>query len=100
MQNTLSASTAYVRRMSNVRAWLRGLLKSAIHTGTGAVLTAAGTNGVETLSPEVLKPYVEGVGMDFRQAMAVFAVACGMSALRYVNESTKPGDTNPPIPPS
>lgn len=96
--DALAASTAYVRRMVDVRAWVRGLLKNAVHTGTGSLLSALGTNGVENLSPEVLKPYVQGIGMSFSQAVAVFAVACGFAALRYVNISTAPGDTTPPIP--
>jgi hypothetical protein len=94
----LNASTAYVRRMSNVRVWVRGLLKNAVHTGTGTVLATLGTNGVEAISPEVMKPYLTGIGMSFSQMVAVFGVSCGLAALKYVNISTAPGDTTPPIP--
>ena len=99
MSNAIQSSTAYVRRMSDARAWLRGGLKNCLHSATGSLLAALGTNGVEGLSPEVLKPYVEGVGMNFSQAVAVFLVSLGIAALRYVNSTTAPGRTNPPFPP-
>ena len=82
--------------MSDVRAWLRGGVKNCLHSATGSLLAALGTNGVEGLSPEALKPYVEGVGMNFSQAVAVFIVSLGIAALRYVNASTAPGNSLPP----
>lgn len=86
MNNTAN----YVRRISNVRAWLRGLLKNSVHSATGSLLAALGTNGVEGMAPASMQSYVEGVGMNFSQAVAVFAVSLVIGALRYVNESTAP----------
>jgi len=84
--------------MSDVRAWLRGLFKNAVHSATGTLLAAMGTNTIEGMSPNAIRPFVEGIGMNFQQAVAVFVVSLGMAALRYVNQSTAPGNTNAPWP--
>lgn len=73
-------------------AWFRGLWKNCIHTGSGSVITALGTNGAESLAPDTLA----GIGLDGRQIISVFAVSTAVAAFRYVHETTKPGTT--PIP--
>lgn len=97
MTTAVQSSTRYVRRMSDVRAWLRGMLKNCVHTATGSLLATMGTNSIETLSPQSMQPYVQGVGMNFSQAVAVFAVSLVIAALRYVNAATAPGNTQPPF---
>jgi hypothetical protein len=100
MTTAVQSSTQYVRRISDARQWLRGLLKNCIHTATGSLLATIGTNSVETLSPAALEPYVRDVGMSFSQAVAVFAVSLVIAALRFVNASTRPsGNTAPPFMP-
>jgi hypothetical protein len=97
MTTAVQSSTQYVRRISDARQWIRGLLKNCIHTATGSLLATIGTNSVETLSPAALEPYVRDVGMSFSQAVAVFAVSLIIAALRYVNAATAPGNTQPPF---
>lgn len=97
MTTRLQSSASYVRRMSDVRAWLRGLLKNSVHSATGSLLASIGTNGIEGMAPPALHAYVDGIGMNFSQAVAVFAVSLGIGALRYVNTSTAPGNTEPPF---
>ena len=99
MNETIQASASYVRRMSDVRAWLRGLLKNSLHSATGSLLAALGTNGIEGMAPQAAQHYVEGIGMNFSQAVAVFVVSLGIGALRYVNTSTAPGQTQPQFQP-
>lgn len=98
MNQTIQASSDYVRRLSDVRAWVRGLLKNCIHSATGTLLASMGTNTIEGMSPNALRPYVDGIGLNFNQAVAIFVVSLGMAALRYVNQSTAPGNTNAPWP--
>lgn len=86
-------SAAQIVRLSNVRAWFRGLLKNSIHSATGSVLVTLGTNGLDGTVPGF-----EGVGLDWRQMGAVFTATLVIGALRYVNEVTKPGTTSDPFP--
>lgn len=102
MQQTLAASTAYVRRVSDFRAWLRGLLKEWLHSATGTILSGIGTNGMERLAPDAvmgvaIKTHLQGVGLSFQQCVAVFGVTLFLLTLRRVNEATAPGDTKPPF---
>lgn len=87
------------RRYSDRMAWTYGLWKSSLHSATGAVIGAAGTNSVEGMAPAILQPYVDGLGMDFRQAVGMFATFLVLGALRHVHEITKPGNTPRPFPP-
>lgn len=84
---------------SKARLWMRGLLKSGIHNATGSVIAGLGTNGVQGLAPEAWWPYTDGIAMTFNQCVAVFVVSLGLSALKYVHEATKPGNTSPPFNP-
>lgn len=104
MQATLTASTAYVRRISSVRQWLRGLIKEWLHSATGTILSGIGTNGIEQLAPDeiagvAVKVHLQGVGLSFQQCAAVFGVTLFVLALRRVNEATAPGETQPPFEP-
>jgi hypothetical protein len=87
---------ATLAKYTDTRAWFRGLLKNCIHSGTGAVIAAFGTNGVEQMTPESLAHYTQGIGLSFQQAVAVFLVTAFLAALRFVNASTE--ETTPPIP--
>jgi hypothetical protein len=103
MQNTLQASVAYARRVSNFREWLRGLLREWLHSATGTILTGVGTNGVEQMAPEqmwgmAVKAHLQGVGLSMQQCFAVFGVTLFVLTLRRVNEATAPGTTNAPFP--
>ena len=76
------------------RQWLRGLMKNAVHSGTGTVITTFGTNGAEQLAPEMLK----GIGLNMEQAISVFAVSAIYAAVKFVHESTEA--TTQPFPPT
>lgn len=102
MNATVQQSTRYVRRMSDARAWLRGLLKEWLHSATGTILSGIGTNGIEQLAPDriagyTVKAHLVGVGLSFQQCAAVFGVTLFVLALRRVNEATAPGNTQPPF---
>lgn len=97
MNQTIQSAVASTRRFRDPLAWRFGIWKSALHSATGSVLGAAGTNSVEGLSPAFLQPYTAGVGMDFRQMAAMFAVFLFIGAVRYVHEATKPGNTAYPF---
>lgn len=86
-------------RFADWRAWLRATLKHGVHNAVGALLTLLGTNGIEASTPASLQQYVEGIGLNFEQAAAVFSVTLFLSVLRSVHEVTKPGRTAPPFPP-
>jgi hypothetical protein len=101
MPPSLTASTAYVRRISSARHWLRGLLKEWLHSATGTILSGIGTNGIEQLAPDsiagvAVKAHLVGVGLSFQQCAAVFGVTLFVLALRRVNEATAPGNSVPP----
>ncbi len=103
MNETIQASAQYVRRVSNFRAWFRGLLKEWLHSATGTILSGIGTNGMEQLAPEqvagiAIKTHLEGVGLSCHQCVAVFGVTLFLLTLRRVNAATAPGNTTPPIP--
>ena len=74
------------------RNWLRNLWKGSVHAGVGSVLTVVGTNGAESLAPTMLN----GVGLDLRQMVAVFAASAIIEALRRIHQATQ--DTTPPFP--
>lgn len=84
-----------MKRYTDIRQYLKGLWRNAIHAGTGALITTFGTNGAEQLAPESLK----GIGLNMEQAVAVFVVSALYAAVKFVHESTE--DTkipfNPPI---
>lgn len=82
-----------IRRYTDLRAWLRHLLKGSVHAGTSAVLAGAGTNTLEAIPLESL----QRVGLDWRQMVAVFVAAAFFEALRRINTVT--ADTTPPFPP-
>lgn len=94
---TVAANIPTFRRYSDWRKWLRGLVKHSFHSATGAVLSALGTNGVEGMAPEAVRGYVEGIGLTFSQAVAVFGVSLVLAALRYVHEATAPEMSLPPF---
>lgn len=73
------------------------MLKNAIHNATGTVIAGVGTNGLQGMAPEALWAYTDGIAMSFNQCVAVFGVTLVMSALKYVNAATAPGNTTPPI---
>lgn len=79
-----------LRRFADWRAWLRATLRNAVHNAVGAVLTLLGTNGIEASAPEQLRAYVDGIGLDWQQTLAVFVVTLAASVLRSVHEATKP----------
>lgn len=85
--------TAQIRKYTDIRAWLRHLVKGSIHAGTGALLAGGGTNTAEAIAPELLK----NVGMDLRQMLVVFATAAFFEALRRINAAT--ADTTAPFTP-
>lgn len=76
--------TTTIRKYTDLRAWLRNLVKSSINAGTGAILAGAGSNAAEAIPLEALK----GVGLDFRQMVAVFVTAAFFRALQKINEAT------------
>lgn len=73
-----------LKKYTDVRAYVRGLFKNAFHAGTGAVLSIFGTNGAEQLAPEALV----GIGLNWKQALAVFAVSALLGAVRFVHNTT------------
>lgn len=86
--------SAPFKRYANWRAWLRATLRHALHNALGAVLALFGTNGLEASAPAALRPLVEGIGLTFEQAAAVFAVTLATSVLRSVHEATAPAPEN------
>lgn len=95
MTSALQSSAAYVRRVSSVRQWFRGLLREWLHSATGTILSGIGTNGIEQLAPDsfagiAIKTHLQGVGLSFQQCAAVFGVTLFVLALRRVNEATAP----------
>jgi uncharacterized protein YdiU (UPF0061 family) len=87
------------KRYADGRAWLRATLRHGLHNAIGAVLTLVGTNGIEASTPAALQHYVAGIGLNFEQAAAVFAVTLALSVLRSVHEATAPGKTAAPFSP-
>lgn len=81
-----------LRKYADLRSWLRHLLKSSVHSGTGALLAGAGSNALESVAPAAL----QGIGLDVRQMAAVFLSAAFLEALRRIHAVT--ADTTPPIP--
>lgn len=74
-----------LRKYTNPMAYVRGLLRSSVNSGTGAILAVFGTNGAEKLAPEALA----NIGLNWKQALAVFAVSAALAAVRFVHESTE-----------
>lgn len=87
-----------LKRYADARAWWRATLKHSVHNALGAVLSIAGTNAIEGASPAALQHYVEGIGLNFEQGVAVFLVTFGISVLRSVHAATAPGETRAPFP--
>lgn len=79
-----------LRKYTDIRQFLRGLLKNAINAGTGSIITVFATNGAEQLAPEALV----NIGLNWQQALSVFAVSAILAAVRFVHESTE--ETRPP----
>ena len=71
------------------RQWLRGLLKTAVHSGTSAILSGFGTNGIEGLAPASLSQYTAGIGLSLSQMLAVFVVSAVLGAVKFINETTE-----------
>lgn len=84
--------TATLQKYTDLRSWLRHLLKGSLHAGTGAVLAGLGSNAAENLAPELLK----GLGLDWRQMASAFLAAAFLEAVRRIHSAT--ADTVPPIP--
>jgi hypothetical protein len=78
------------------RQWMRGLLKTAVHSGTSAILSGFGTNGIEGLAPASLSQYTAGIGLS--QMLAVFLVSAVLGAVKFINETTE--ETAKPFPPT
>lgn len=86
-----------VNRYGDRRTWIVGLWKASVHSATGAVLGAAGTNSVEGMSPDFLHEYTKDVGMNFRQVVVTFFIFLLLGAFRYVHDITKPGQSQSPF---
>lgn len=82
-----------LKKYTDLRSWLRHLLRGSVHAGTAAVLGALGLNSAEGLAPDLL----HDVSVDWRQLLGFFVSAAVVEALRRINSAT--ADTNPPIPP-
>lgn len=89
--------TSRIKRYTDLRHWFRATLKHALHNAIGAVLALLGTNGIEASAPESMRAMVEGIGLNFEQALAVFLVTLGTSVLRSVHGATAPGYTETPF---
>jgi hypothetical protein len=85
---------------ADARQWGRGLLKTAVHSGTSAILSGFGTNGIEGMTPESLASVTKGIGLTLPQMGAVFVVSAFLGAVKFINESTDESNTpfNPPKP--
>ena len=81
-----------IKKYTDLRQYLRGLVRNAVHAGTGALITVFGTNGAEQLAPESLA----NIGLNWKQAVAVFAVSAAIAAVKFVHDTTE--ETTPPIP--
>lgn len=84
--------TATLQRYTDLRAWVRHLIKGSVHAGISAVIAGAGTNSLEALPIDALAK----VGLDWRQMLAVFAAAAFWEALKRIQSAT--ADTTPPMP--
>lgn len=83
----------FLKKYTDLRSWLRQLARASIHSGVNAVLATVGTNAAENLAPEALR----GLGFDWRQLLAAFAVSAFLAALREIQQATAP--TQPPFAP-
>jgi hypothetical protein len=79
----------------NWSSYFRDMYVSAVRAGTGAFLAFAGSNTAESVAPDVL----QGVGMNWQQALAAAVSALVFDLVRYVNLHPLPeetGGSNPP----
>lgn len=81
-----------IAKYTDPRAWFRALFRVSLHQGSGAVLAVLGTNSAEQLAPQSLA----GIGMNLKQAAAVFCVSAFLAALRFINQQTE--ETTIPFP--
>lgn len=87
---TVAMNIPTIRRYSNARQWLRGLLRSSIHSATGAVLSGGGTNMLEGMG-------WDGIGLTVTQMGGVFVATLLWSSMQYVHQATAPGQSQPPF---
>jgi hypothetical protein len=84
----------FLRKYSDVRAWLRSLAKESIHAGLTAALAGAGTTTAEGYFPDACA----GLAMDWRQTLAAFFAAAILAAAHRIKRDTaEPGETKPPF---
>ena len=84
-------------KYTDARQWLRGLVKTSVHSGTSVILAGFGSNGIEGLTPEKYASLTKGIGLSLRQLAVVFFVSCLLGAIKFINDTTN--DTNQPFPP-
>lgn len=82
-----------LRKYTDLRVWLRSLLKSSVNAGVGALLAGGGSNALEGTGLSA----VSGIGLDWRQMVGVFASAAFIEALRRIQAAT--AQTHPAIAP-
>lgn len=75
-------STSYF----NWRLYFRDMYVSAVRASTGAFLAFAGSNTAESIAPVVL----DGIGMNWRQAIAAAISALVFDVMRYINVNPLP----------
>ncbi len=81
----------FLRKYSDVRAWLRSLAKESINAGLTAALAGAGTNTAQGYFPETFS----GLAMDWRQTLAAFIASAVYAAALRIQRDT--AETNPPL---
>lgn len=76
--------TTSVKRITNWRAWLRGLTKSAIEGGTTAALATLGSIGAEAAGV--------AQSLDYKQAITVGLSGAFVSILVYLKNQPIPDE--------